>query len=72
MEKPEAFYLSVRFWVSLLTPVFAAFLPAAVAQLPFVSVVSPEQWVALFAGGIVAGLTFVLARTFRNTKIAVK
>jgi len=65
----EKFYLSVRFWVSLLTPIFAAFLPTLVEKLPFVGIVTPDQWVALFAGGIVAGVTFVLARTFRNTKL---
>ena len=67
--EPEKFYLSVRFWVAILTPIFAALLPGLVAQLPFVGAVSSEQWVALFAGGIVTGVTFVIARTFRNTKV---
>ena len=66
--EPEKFYLSVRFWVAILTPVFSALLPGLVAKLPFVGAVTPEQWVALFAGGIVTGVTFVVARTFRNTK----
>ena len=66
--EPEPFYTSVRFWVAILTPVFSALLPGLVAQLPFVGTVSPEQWVALFAGGIATGVTFVIARTLRNTK----
>ena len=66
--EPEKFYLSVRFWVAILTPLFSALLPVLVEKLPFIGTLSVEQWVALFAGGVVSGLTFVIARTIRNVK----
>ena len=64
----EPFYTSVRFWTALLTPIVAALLPALVEKLPFVGTLSAEQWVALFAGGVVSGVTFIIARTLRNVK----
>jgi len=67
--QPEPFYKSVRFWTAVLTPIFAAVLPGLIARLPFVGTLTPEQWTALFTGAIVAGVSYIAARTVRNTKV---
>ena len=68
MEKPEAFYISVRFWVAALTPFVAIGTSYLLQQLPFLQI-DQAQAARFFAALVVAGLTFVIARTFRNTKL---
>ena len=65
---PEPFYLSVRFWVSVLTVPVSLLVTYVVQQLPFLQV---DQGMAteFFAGFVVMGITFVLARTFRNVEV---
>ena len=64
----EPFYTSVRFWVAVLTPVVAALLPELVKAVPFLADLKPENVTAVVASWVVVAATYILARTFRNTK----
>lgn len=62
----EPFWLSVRFWVSVLTPLLAALLAATAESIPFLNKLDAAEIAVFMAGLIVSGLGYVLARTFRN------
>lgn len=65
---PEPFYISVRFWVTILTPLVALGVTYIAQHLPFLQIDS-TQATEFFAALVVSGLTYVIARTFRNTKV---
>lgn len=66
MEK-EPFYKSTRFWVSVLTPIVTAGLAVAAESIPAVKDLPSETVVFILASVVVMGVTYVLARTQRNT-----
>jgi len=64
----EPFYVSVRFWVAVLTPVVVALLPLAIEKLPFLADLNPDNVTAVVASWVVIAVTYIVARTFRNTE----
>ena len=67
MPQKEQFWKSIRFWTMVLGPIVSALYPYVLEQLPLVGQLTPAQYTALFAGGIVAVVGFIIARTLRNT-----
>ena len=63
----EPIYKSTRFWVSVLTPIVSAAFVTAVEHFPFLSVISSDKVVAILAGFIVMMVSYVAARTVRNS-----
>ena len=63
----EPFYVSVRFWVAVLTPVVVALLPLAIEKLPFLADLKPESISVVIAAWVVTFLGYIVARTVRNT-----
>ena len=66
MDK-EPFYLSTRFWVAVITPIAAALLEVGAKYLPVLSELTPEQVTAIVASLVVMAVTYITARTVRNT-----
>lgn len=67
INKKEPIYKSTRFWVSVLTPIVSAAFVTAVEHFPFLSVISSDQIVAVLAGFVVMMVSYVAARTVRNS-----
>ena len=68
MDNPEPFYLSVRFWTAVLSPFVAVGATYVVQHLTFLQI-SQAEATAFFASLIVLAVTYILARTVRNTKL---
>ena len=64
----ENFYLSTRFWVFVLTPLVLLVLNWLKAYIPPLASLDPEQATTWFASIVILALTYILGRTFRNTK----
>lgn len=67
----EPFFLSVRFWISVLTPILAVALAPVIVAVSAATGV-PDELVrtvlsAAVGSLIVMAATFVIARTLRNT-----
>lgn len=67
MDK-EPFYLSVRFWVAVLTPVLAALIEIGAKYIPGLSQLPQDVLTTIIATLVVSAVTYVVARTLRNTK----
>ena len=66
----EPFYKSVRFWVSVLTPIIAALISAYSDSIPWLESLDQVALNTWLAGFIVTAVTFVLGRTWRNIDIS--
>ena len=67
MDGKENFYLSTRFWVFVLTPVTSGLLLFGTHYVPFLKALSEQEVTTFIASLVVTALTYILARTFRNT-----
>ena len=66
--QPEPFYLSIRFWVAVLTTPVGLIVTYLMSQLPFLQI-EPGMATEFLAGFVVLGITFIIARTLRNSKV---
>jgi len=66
----EPFYLSVRFWVSILTPIVAALVASYSESIPFLKSLDQVALNTWLAGLIITAVTFVFGRTWRNIDIS--
>lgn len=66
----EPFYKSLRFWVSILTPIIAALVSAYSDNIPWLESLDQVALNTWLAGFIVTAVTFVLGRTWRNIDIS--
>ena len=64
----EPFYLSVRFWTTVVTLFVTALLPILAEKLPFLADLNPDNVTAVVASWVVIAVTYIVARTFRNTE----
>ena len=63
MPQPNPFK-TIEFWTSVLLPVAVVVWPLVVAQLPWLSVLTPEQITVVIAGGIVALIVSLTGFTY--------
>lgn len=68
----EPFYLSKRFWTAVLTPIITAGLGALVQVLPEAEALDPHTVATVIAAGFVAGVGYIVARSARNTRLAIR
>lgn len=66
----EPFYKSVRFYVSVLTPIVAALVSAYSDRLPWLKSLDQVALNTWLAGLILTAVSFVAGRTFRNVDIS--
>lgn len=66
----EPFYTSIRFWTSVLTPVIVALIEYVGQSVPAVKQLPTEIVTTIAASVVVMAVTFVIARTVRNTKLS--
>ena len=60
-------FQSVRFWISVLSPIVAILWVYVAEAVPALSVITPEQVTFIAASIVASGAVFVAARTARNT-----
>ena len=63
----EPFYVSVRFWTTVVTLFVTALLPILAEKLPFLADLKPESISVVIAAWVVTFLGYIVARTVRNT-----
>jgi hypothetical protein len=66
----EPFYKSVRFYVSVLTPIVAALVAAYSDSIPWLESLDQAALNTWLAGLVLTAVSFVFGRTFRNVDIS--